>query len=127
LKIDTELRAQPGAYLGAVVGNPGRSGRGAATNGAQVISHIDYDSPAGRSGLSVGDEILAIDGARVANLNDWLRERKQGEGIKMLVVRDLRVREIEVVLGSKMERSFKIEPTENPSRLQSAILKAVLK
>ena len=96
LKIDTELRAQRGAYLGAVVGNPGRGGRGAATNGAQVISRIDYDSPAGRSGLSVGDEILAIDGARVANLNDSLRDRKQGERIKMLVVRDRRVREIEV-------------------------------
>jgi predicted metalloprotease with PDZ domain len=130
LKIDTESRARPGAYLGATAGNPGgRGGRGgpAPQNGAQVISRIEYDSPASRAGLSDGDEILAIDGERVTNLNDTLRARKPGERIKVLVARDGRIREIGVELGSKMERSFKIEPAENPTPLQSAILKGILK
>jgi len=129
LKIDTESRAQPAAYLGASVAGPGRGGRGApaAANGAQVISHIDYDSPASRAGLSAADEILSIDGVRVTNLDESLRGRKPGDRIRILLVRDRRVQEIEAVLGSKLTRSFKIAPAENPTPLQSAILSGVLK
>lgn len=128
LRIDTELRAQPGVYLGAVAGAPGRGGPGAPPEpaGAQVISRIDYDSPASHGGLSIGDEILSIDGVRVSNLNDALRGRGPGERVRILIARDRRDREIEVVLGSRMERSFRIEPVEQPSPLQSAILKGVL-
>ncbi len=129
LKIDTELRGQPAAYLGAVTGNGGRGGRGAtaATNTAQVISHVDYDSPADHAGLSVQDEILAIDGMRVSSVNEALRGRKPGDRIRILLARDNRTQDIEVVLGTKMERSFKIQPLENPTPLQSAILKDLMK
>jgi predicted metalloprotease with PDZ domain len=129
LKIDTELRAQPGPYLGATVGTPGRGGRGAlpASNGAQIISHIDYDSPASRAGLSVGDEILSIDAMRVTNIDEALRVYKPGERIRILFVRDRHTHDVEVVLGSKMTRSFKIDPVEHPAALQSAILNGLLK
>ena len=128
LKIDTELRGQPAAYLGAVIGSGGRGGRGSsAPNEAQVISRIDFDSPASHAGLSVQDEILAIDGVRVVNVNDALHGRKPGDRIRILVARDNRTGEIEVVLGTKMERSFKIERAENPTPLQSSILKDMLK
>ena len=61
LKIDTELRAQPGGpYLGAVFGNAGGRGAGgggpAAPANNHVISRIEYDSPAARAGLSAQDE-----------------------------------------------------------------------
>ena len=130
LNIDTELRGQPAAYLGAVIGNGGRGGRGAAAspNSAQIISRIDYDSPAGHAGLSVQDEILAIDGVRVGNnVAESIRRRKPGDRIRILVARDNRTREIEVVLGTRMERSFKIQPMKNPTPLQSAILKDLMK
>lgn len=126
LTIDTELRARPAAYLGAFTGG-GRDGRGAATGGAPSISRIERDSPADRAGLSAQDEILAIDGARVANLNDALRQHKPGDRIRILVARDGRIREIEAVLGSKMERSFRIERAANASPLQSSIIDSILK
>jgi predicted metalloprotease with PDZ domain len=129
LKIDTELRGQPGAYLGAETGNGGRGGRGAAAaNSAPIILRVDYDSPADHAGLSVQDEILAIDGMHVGNgLTEALRAHQPGDRVRILVVRDNRTREIEVVLGTRMERSFKIQPVENPTPLQSAILKDLLK
>jgi hypothetical protein len=37
------------------------------------------------------------------------------------------IREFEVVLGKKMERSFSIKPLASPTPLQSAILKDWLK
>ena len=128
LNIDTELQAGAEAYLGATAGTQGRGGRGGSSiDGGQVISQIEYDSPANRAGLSVGDEILSIDGVRMSSLNDALRGRKPGDRVRILVARDRRLREIQVVLGSKMERSFKISRLAKPTELQSAILNGLLK
>jgi len=138
LKIDTELRAQPGAYLGADFGGgggraaaPGATGRGgaAASNTSHVISRIEYDSPAAKAGLSAQDEILGIDGTPLGtrSVDELLRSRKPGEKIKLLIGHHNDIREVEVVLGSKMQRTFKIEPVDNPTPLQAAILKDVVK
>lgn len=130
LNIDTELRSQTaGTYLGAVTGNGGRGGRGGAPVNSNVISRVEYDSPAERSGLSAQDEILAIDGAALGNRNpdEVLKTRKPGDRIKVLIARGGRIRELEVVLGAKMQRSFKIQPVDHPTELQSSILNNVLK
>jgi predicted metalloprotease with PDZ domain len=65
IRNETELRAQPGPYLGADF--PGAGGRGGGRGGAtaagsHVISRVEYDSPAEHAGLSAQDEVLAIDG-----------------------------------------------------------------
>jgi len=119
LKIDTELRAQPGAAtLGVVM-----------DNNNQIISWIQYDSPAQKSGLSAQDQILAIDGvpAGKSRMADILKTKKPGDKIKLLVTHNNRDKEVEVVLGQDMERSFKIQRVDNPTALQSAILNSWLK
>jgi predicted metalloprotease with PDZ domain len=137
LKIDTELRAQPGAFLGAEFGGPGGvgpapgagGGRGATNSNSHVISRIEYDSPAERAGLSAQDEILAIDGSPLGtrSVNEVLRTRKPGDRIRVLIAHHGEIKEVEVVLGTKTQRSFKIQPVENPTALQSAVLKDWLK
>jgi predicted metalloprotease with PDZ domain len=131
LKIDAELRAKSGVvYLGAVVEGAGRGGRGpVAPAGKLIIARVEYDSPASRAGLSAQDEILAVDGETPGSrsLDDLLKAKIPGDHIKILIARDGRVKEIEVVLGLKMERSFKIQPVESPTALQAAILKDWLK
>jgi predicted metalloprotease with PDZ domain len=138
LKIDTELRAQPGAYLGADFGAgggraaaPGATGRGGAVaaSTSHVISRIEYDSPAARAGLSALDEILAIDGTPLGtrSVDELLRSRKPGDKINLLIGHHDGIREVEVVLASKMQRTFKIEPLANPTPLQSAILKDLIR
>ena len=154
LKIDTELRAERGAYLGADFGtgggrggagggtapapgadNPRAAGRangapgGAAESTSHVISRVEYDSPASRAGLSAQDEILGIDGipAGTQSVDAMLRARKPGDTTKITVTHHGEVREVEAVLGSKMQRTFKITPIDNPTSLQAAILKDVLK
>jgi predicted metalloprotease with PDZ domain len=139
LKIDTELRAQPGAYLGADFAGgggraaaPGATGRGRGAAGApatHVISRVEYDSPAAKAGLSAQDEILGIDGSPLGtrSVDEIIRSRKPGDKIKLLIAHHDGVREVEVVLGSKMQRTFRIQPIDNPTPLQVAILKDVLK
>jgi len=118
LKLDTELRARPGAYLGADMANNGN-----------VISRVELDSPARAGGLSAQDQILGVDGSPIGNrkLDDILKTKKAGDSMKLLLARGNRIEEITVVLGTKMERSFKLTPVDNPTPLEAAILKDWLK
>lgn len=120
LDIDVAPVAQPGAFLGADT---------QFQDGSLVISGVEWESPAQRGGLMAQDQILALDGTRVnaKSLDEMLKLKKAGDKIQVLVSRRGAVREIDVVLGQKMERSFKIKPTANPSAIQTAIIEDWLK
>jgi predicted metalloprotease with PDZ domain len=61
------------------------------------------------------------------SMDEMLKSKKAGEKIRVLVSRRGAVREIQVVLGQKMERSFKVKPVSSPSATQAAILDDWLK
>jgi predicted metalloprotease with PDZ domain len=94
-----------------------------------VISRVELDSPARAAGLNAEDQILGVDGFPIGNqkMVDILKTKKPGDTMKVLVARADRIEEITVVLGTKMERSFKLTPMYNPTPLQAAILKDWLK
>lgn len=106
----------PDSYLGAVVED---------VNGKPIISAIEGDSPARQANLATNDEIRALDGTRVdaTALNAAIAATKPGDKIKLAVTRAGKDIEVEVTLGHKMQRSFKILPIANPDALQSSILK----
>jgi predicted metalloprotease with PDZ domain len=112
--------AQPGAFLGADT---------QFQDGNLVISGVEWDSPAQRAGLMAQDQILALDGTRVnaKSLEETLKPKKAADKIRVLLSRRGSVREIDVVLGQKIERSFKIKPAGSPNSLQTAILEDWLK
>lgn len=131
LKIDTEPHAQPGAYLGAVFGGSGGTaappgaGRGAQENAnSKVISMVEYNSPADQAGLSARDEILAVDGVPLEthSVADVLKTKRAGDKIRLLIAHHGEIRDVDVVLGSKMRRSFSIAPAASVTALQSAML-----
>ncbi len=133
LEIDLAPREAAGGWLGASFGGAsgGAFGRGPAqpaTDGNAVISGIDLDSPAWQAGLSSRDEVVAVDGERVTarSVASLLRARKPGDKVKLLVSRRNKMREFEVVLGRKTERTFTIKPMAHPDALQAAILKSWL-
>ncbi len=136
LEIDTAPRDLPGGWLGASFGSgAGRFGgggfgpAGASSQDSAVISNVEWDSPAQHAGLSVQDEIVAVDGARVTarTIAQALESRKPGDKAVLLISRRGQVREVDVTLGRKTERSFRIKPMANPDPLQAAILKDWLK
>jgi predicted metalloprotease with PDZ domain len=133
LAIDVGLKDTAGVYLGATT---------TEQEGTLVITGVEWNSPAWRDGLSEQDEIIALDGARVRNTSDAagtggsatgaaaaptmgriLKGKKPGEKALVLISRRGKIRELEVVLGRKPERSFAIMPVANPTPLQAAILK----
>jgi predicted metalloprotease with PDZ domain len=120
LDIDIQPGEKPGAWFGASTRDQ---------EGTLVISGVEGDSPASHGGLSLQDEVIALDGSRVnaQTLKDILGRKKPGEMVKVLAARRGSVREFEVVLGEKLERSFDLRPIPNPNPLQGAILKDWLK
>jgi len=56
-----------------------------------------------------------------------LDSKKTGDKLRILISRHNQVREIEVTLGKKRERSFEISLMPNPTPLQSKILEDWLK
>ncbi len=95
-------------------------------DGKLVISSVDWDSNAFRADLAAKDEIKALDGAHV-DAKTWkesIASKKLGDTVQLVVSRDGSERKLDVVVGHKMERSFRIKPMENPDPLQAEILKS---
>ena len=116
LDIDVQPREIAGAWFGAAAQDQ---------SGNLMILNVEMDSPALQAGLSVQDEIIALDGTRVTSrtMSEMLNSRKAGDKVRVLISRRNAIREVEVVLGKKTERSFPIKPLANPNPLQAAILK----
>jgi predicted metalloprotease with PDZ domain len=97
--------------------------------GLTVVSSVEWDSPAARAGISVQDEVLAVDKVRVTSqsIGETLNLHKPGDRIKVLVSRRGNVKELEVTLGASTRRAFKITVAPDPTPLQSATLAAWLK
>ena len=119
LAIDVEPRPVPGPWFGASTQDQ---------NGNVLVATVEPDSPASLAGLCAQDEILAIDGTRVAqrSFSGTLNAHKPGDKIKILYSRRGGVRETELLFGTKTERTFKITPLANASAPQKTLLDAWL-
>ena len=120
LTIDLEPRETRRPWFGA----PTRD-----QNGKAVISSVELDSPASLAGLSAQDEILAVNGERVTqhSISRIIDAYRPGDKVKVLFMRRGGVREAEVTLGRKADRSCRISVLAEPTSEQKAILDAWLK
>jgi len=57
-------------------------------------------------------------------LGKALDSRKEGDVVKFTILKDGVTKDIDVALGKKREKSFRITPLPNPDQLQSAIFKS---
>ena len=82
--------------------------------GKLVISRVNRATPAYKDGLNVNDEILAINGYRIASSKDLtsaIDRAKKGDKLKFTVVRDGRLENLEITMKpteGKFDFSFKV-------------------
>ena len=114
LDIDLEPKVLPGARVGVLAKEQ---------DGRLVVTRVEPESPASAAGLSLEDEILALDGVRAnaRRLDEALKARKPGDTLHVLVARRGTTRTFDVALGETTERTFRITPMKNPDPLQVAI------
>ena len=116
LAIDVTPEALPGAFFGASTSEQ---------DGRLMVSSVEWGSPAMKGGLSAQDEILALNGIRTnsRSLERLIRSKQAGERLRVLLARRGRLQELEIKLGTRKERSFRISFLDSPDPLQAAILK----
>ena len=72
-------------------------------------------------GLNVNDEIIAVDGYRVSELDKAMAQKKTGETAIILISRDGLILNLDVKLTRNPTLKYKIVPINNPSAKQLAI------
>jgi predicted metalloprotease with PDZ domain len=95
---------------------------------ALAISAVVEGSPADRAGLSVRDELVALDGARVLP-EEWekrLEECDPGDRLRLTVFRAGYLREFTVTLGRKENVSWVVRKAKRPAPLQKKIYRGWL-
>lgn len=105
----------PAAYLGALVED---------VDGSVTVVAVEPETAAERAGLARGDVIarLGPGPVDVEGLSAAIAAGKPGTRLTLAVSRAGATRELEVVLGHALERTFTITPVANPDALQAAIL-----
>jgi predicted metalloprotease with PDZ domain len=88
-------------------------------NGRTIISFIELESPASKAGLSVQDEIIAINQNRVnSTMAEIMRQYKPGEKLKILINRGGQILEFDVILGDNTELNYQIVAKEKTDAIE---------
>ncbi|HEX9829468.1 MAG TPA: PDZ domain-containing protein [Bacteroidota bacterium] len=92
------------------------------------VSRVLAGSPAYEAGINVGDEVVAADGYRASSsfLNTRPTELKEGDKVRLSVIRDDRLREFEVTLKNRSVPAYKVEKVKEPTDLQKSIYESWL-
>jgi predicted metalloprotease with PDZ domain len=117
LSIDTVAREVPGAWFGAAVRD---------RNDTLWITNVEWKSPAWEAGLRNRMAILQGNDIPVTEnvFSNLLSSLKKGDKLKLMLATSAGKEEKQIVLGKKMERSYKITTIADPDKLQKAILKS---
>jgi predicted metalloprotease with PDZ domain len=113
LSIDTTTKELPGAYLGLNTRE---------RNDSVFITTVDAGSPAWNVGIRARQTLAEINGAAatVKLLKETIDKSNADDKITLTVIANNSKKTIEVPLGKRKEKSFRISRVENPSQLQKS-------
>lgn len=86
-----------------------------------TVRQVQKGTPAYEQGLNANDQIVALDGYRIApvdsikDLTTQIEGKKPGDKIRLTIFRFDQLRDIEITLGNRIKPDYKIIAVENPS------------
>jgi len=97
-------------------------------NGLAMVKSVSHNSPALLAGINPGDELLAIDGVRIAaeHFTDRLQEFQVNDSIELTLFSQDRLFNTRLVLQEPVADRYAITSLPNPSPVQDEYLKAWL-
>jgi predicted metalloprotease with PDZ domain len=100
-----------------------------AVQGKTMITAVEGGSAAMQARLAAGDEIKSMDGTAIeaASVSAAIAAKKPGDRVKFVVNRAGKDIEFEILLGHKLQRSYKIIPVASPNASQTSILQDWMK
>ncbi|MFZ2360058.1 MAG: PDZ domain-containing protein [Anaerolineae bacterium] len=96
--------------------------------GRALVEAVFADGPAYHADLSVGDEIVALDGYRISEgtLDERLADRQPGDRVTLTLFRRDELREATLALGQRPYNKVEITPRPDPTPEQRALYEAWL-
>ena len=91
-------------------------------DGRIAVRSVDADGPAWRAGVLVGDEVVAVDGVRVAgaSLDPYVRFIEPGQAVRLTIFRYDQLRTVEIIAGEPIGPDWTITRVSEPTDLQRA-------
>jgi len=102
-----DLTEQLGDYFGV------KKGEGA------LITEVEKESPAEKSGLKAGDVIVEVDNQKISGSDDLrqiISEKEKGDKVSLKVIRDKKPKDFSVILTETEEYSFRMKPGSDKSK-----------
>ncbi|MVN21815.1 M61 family metallopeptidase [Mucilaginibacter arboris] len=93
----------------------------ALTAGKLIVTQVGRDTAAWLAGISVNDELLAINGNRIADLEKALQFQLPGDTIDITLIRDGRLLQIPLTLENQHKIKYQVEEINEPSVTQIAV------
>ncbi len=95
-------------------------------NGREIIKFVETDSPAQIAGIDAGDELLAINGIKIApsQLSDRLKDYQPDDTIQITVFHQDELRNYSVTLTTPRILRYHIKRVEHPANNSKRILLA---
>ncbi len=114
LQVDTVTKELPGTWFGASVREQ---------NDSLMVTNVEWKSPAWEAGIRRNNIILGINGkfARKNLLDEWLKAAKAGDALNLRIQKKEEQTEINLLVGTKKERSYTITFMDNRTELQKQI------
>ncbi len=89
--------------------------------GKLLVTQVERDTAAWIEGINVNDELLAINGNRIIDLEKSLQFQLPGDIIDLTLVRDGRLLQIPLTLQNQHKIKYQIEEMWEPSSLQISV------
>ncbi len=99
----------------------------ALNNGKLVVNYVERNAVAWHAGINANDELLAINGNRIADLEKALQFLLPGDTIEITLIRDGRLRQIPLTLQNLPKIKYTIEEVAEIEEWQMAVRKKWLK
>jgi predicted metalloprotease with PDZ domain len=91
------------------------------TNGKLLVTQIERETAAWHAGVNVHDELLAINGNRINDLEKSLQFFMPGDSINITLIRDGRLTEVSLRLQNHQKLKYQIEEVNEPTYQQIAV------
>jgi predicted metalloprotease with PDZ domain len=90
-----------------------------------MVSRVNAGSPAYEQGLNYGDQIVALDNARVTRdfFNARIAEKKPGDLINLTIFRFDELSTLLIKLGGRSEGTYRIVPLASQTEAQKRMLR----
>ena len=93
-----------------------------------TVVNVPSDTPAYAQGINAGDQLVALDGARVALdfFNARLNEKHPNDEIQLTIFRADELRTFKLKLGTRTDENYRIVPIKNPTPEQARLYESWL-